>query len=209
MNKIRRVAAGLAAAVVILAAPGARAVLLEIVPSAPAVTQGQTLDVDVLISGLTTGGPPSLGGYDITVLFDTGALSAGPADVSFGSGLGFTFPQFIDPVPDGLRIEELSLEAPGFLDLTQPDTFRLFTISFTALAPDPAAQIRLGPVLLSDAFANRLLLDAPTPPVTVVVEPRRVPAPVPLALLAPALVLLVAAHARRRTAPAARARSTR
>ena len=59
-------------------------ILLSLVPSSATVTTGNTVNVNVSISGLSN--PPSVGAFDLDVGFNPAILS--PTTVTFGSFLG-------------------------------------------------------------------------------------------------------------------------
>ena len=71
-----------------LCLPGIAAaqVTLELVPSAPAVPPGGSVDVEVRVSGLGAGAAPSLGTFDVDVLFDDAFF--GFTGLTFGTDLG-------------------------------------------------------------------------------------------------------------------------
>src|SRR5262245_9225206 len=77
--------ANLIAFAVVLCGETAEAVSLEFSPSAQTVA-ASTVSVDVVVSGLAAGGPPSVGSFDLDVTFDPTVLS--PIGVTFGPLLG-------------------------------------------------------------------------------------------------------------------------
>jgi hypothetical protein len=127
----------------LLRATPSLAISLDLVPDSATVVAGDTLDVDVIISGVAAGAPPSVGGFDLVVSFDPTILSLREADVSFGPFLGdpalfeaLTDVTFLPSVPElaFVNIAEVSFLSPAELDALQPASFTLATLSFSVLA---------------------------------------------------------------------------
>lgn len=126
---------GLAAGMLLFASLGANAVLISVAPSAQTVTAGESLFVDIVISDLGAGLPPTLGGFDIDVMFDGSLLDLD--SVVFGTGLdvlGLGSVQGVAVGPGMTNVFEVSLDSVLDLTLLQPDSFTLFTLNFSALA---------------------------------------------------------------------------
>jgi hypothetical protein len=117
-----------------LTAAPANAVMLTIVPESPTVNLGGTFSVDVVAAGLLGGSAPSIGTYDLNVGYDASLLSL--ANVTFGNGLdvlGLGSLRDASASTAGLaNVFELSFDSIANLDLLQPDTFKLFTLTFNA-----------------------------------------------------------------------------
>ena len=139
-------------------------VVLKFSPSSVAVTSGQLLDVDVSISNLGNGVPPSVGAYDLDVAFDSSLLT--PIDVIFGPFLGdpslFEALTVFDlSIPGIVDFASVSLLTSAELDALQPSSFSLATISFMALADGAANFNFVGDVRVDDAFGIKLVIDEP------------------------------------------------
>ncbi len=65
--------------------PSAERRTIEVVPQSLGAGLGSTFDVDVRVSDLVDGAAPSIGSFDLDVLFDPAILSV--AGVTFGSAL--------------------------------------------------------------------------------------------------------------------------
>jgi len=103
------------------------AVSVDLVPSSPTVSPGDAVDVDVVVSGLAVGGPPSVGSFDLDVSFDPTVLM--PTGVTFGLLLGDPdlFEALVDAtvLASAVTIAEVSLLSPTELDALLPSTFTL------------------------------------------------------------------------------------
>jgi PEP-CTERM motif len=133
------------------------AVFLDLVPSSPTVVAGQSLNVNIIISDLFAGGPPSVGAFDLDVSFDTASLS--PTGVTFGLFLGVpgleTLTDF-NFFPGVVDLAEVSLLSSAELDALQPSNFSLATLSFNALASGTTT-LEFSEIIVDDAFGNLLL----------------------------------------------------
>jgi len=148
----------------------AEAISLDFVPAFQTVATGQSVVVDLVISGLAR--PPSVGAFDLDVSFDPSILT--PVDVVFGPFLGdpllfeaitgFSFP------PGIVDLAEVSLLLPSELDSLQPSSFSLATLYFTA-SGDGISPLVLSEVIVDDAFGDKLEVVAGTGAVEVVPEP--------------------------------------
>ena len=132
------------AAACLIVIPGlglANQVQLNFIPVSQSVLVGGTIDVAVGISLLNIGEPPSLGAYDLNVLFDPGIFSY--SGVTFGDpvlgdqldlfGLGDL--QSSTPGIGNVNLFELSFDSPADLNTLQAGDFTLFTLTLSALAP--------------------------------------------------------------------------
>lgn len=185
--------AGALALVLLFANARAEAVSIGVVPSATLVASGQLVSVDVVVSGLGVGAPPTISSFDLDLAFASPQLAF--AGIAFGTGLGaagqvFTSSSLL-PGPQ-LDFAVASLLSSASLDASQPASFVLATITFQAGAAGDAA-LTLTQALLADTIgapgSNQIPIGSLTgATITVVPEPGT------LALVA----LGVAALARRR-----------
>jgi hypothetical protein len=133
------------------------AITVDFVPTAQSVGVGQPVTVDVVISGLTAGAPPSVGAFDLDVSFNSGILS--PTGVTFGPFLGD--PALLEALtsvvatPGLVDFAEVSLLLPAELDALQPASFALGTLSFDTLARG-TSPLTFSQVVLADAFGGTL-----------------------------------------------------
>jgi hypothetical protein len=138
------------------------AILLSLVPSSATVTTGNTVDVDVIISGL--GNPPSVGTFDLDIGFNTAILA--PTAVTFGAFLGDpalfeALTAFDFGTPGRVEFAEVSLLSPSELDALQQSSFSLATLSFSAIANGTSPFFFAGNQIVDDAFGNKLPIPEP------------------------------------------------
>lgn len=137
-----------------LATPSALAVSLSFVPE-PSIPE--VLAVDIVISGLKAGGPPSLGAFDLDVSFDPAVLS--PTDVTFGPFLGdpglFEALTDFNFFPGVVDLAEVSLLSPADLDALQPASFSLAALTFDRIGVGDD-RLAFSQVTLDDAFGNKI-----------------------------------------------------
>ncbi|PYX00216.1 MAG: hypothetical protein DMG89_05410 [Acidobacteria bacterium] len=137
----------------------ADSVSLSFSPFSQNVTAGQTISVQVQISGLGNFAVPSVGSFDLFVSFDPTLLS--PTTVTFGSLLGDpNIPQAITASQFSateLEFAEVSLLTPGELAALQPGTFVLSTLSFTALTSGTAT-FKFSAGVVDDPFGQKLVV---------------------------------------------------
>ena len=122
-----------------------QAIMLGFSPSNPVAHVGDSVDVDLVISGLGDFAPPSLSVFDLDVLFDPtilGLTNVAFGDPVFGDQLDlFGFGHFSDVdavAPGAANLFEISFDLPSDLDLLQPGSFTLATTDLRcpwALAP--------------------------------------------------------------------------
>ena len=135
----------------------ALATSISFAPDSSTVGLGELLDIDVVISGLGAGGPDSVGGFDLSVGFNPGILSA--IGVTFGPYLGD--PLFFEAITESLLLPgsvdfaEVSLLLPFELDALQPASFTLATLSFQAVG-NGATALSLVSIAVTDAFGDPL-----------------------------------------------------
>jgi hypothetical protein len=144
---------------IVKAAPSLAA-SLNLVPSSMTVVAGSSFDVDVVISGLPAGSPPSVGTFDLDVSFNPTIFA--PTNVLFSSFLGNPDPSAFETLtdfhflPGVVDLAAVSLLSPTELDDLQPVSFSLATISFTALASGTGS-FTFSQIIVDDAFGNLLL----------------------------------------------------
>ncbi|MCG6971385.1 MAG: cohesin domain-containing protein [Gammaproteobacteria bacterium] len=118
----------------------ALAISIDFNPTNSSVFVGDAFDVDVVVSGLETGGIDEIvSAYDLFIGYDSAIVAA--TAVSFGAYLDdVLFPGFTLQAEDlqtagQINIAETSLLTDeDLLALQQPDSFTLATLSFTALS---------------------------------------------------------------------------
>lgn len=158
-------------AVLLQIAP-AGAVSLDFVPSQQTVDVGESFSVDLVISGLGSGGPPSVGSFDLDVSFDPAVLF--PTGVLFGTFLGA--PAFAEALIDAaflggaVDLAEVSLLTSSELDALQPDSFSLATLFFDAISLGSSG-LEFSQALVDDTFGQKLDLTLGSGEVNVVPEP--------------------------------------
>jgi hypothetical protein len=112
--------------------------------------------VDIFISGLGAGIPPSVGAFDLDVSFDPAILS--PTGVAFGPFLGIPFVDaLVDATfpPGVIDLAEVSLLPSADLDLLQPAAFPFATLFFDTLALG-TSPLTFSLVIVDDAFGGKL-----------------------------------------------------
>lgn len=134
--------APVAAAAMLLSAPASAAVVVSMDPAAQIVNVGDTITIDIRISGL---GSEILSAFDLDVLFDAGLASGGLAtlvDAEFGGpDAGFDVD---DSTPGVLKTVGYSLLDDDTLAATQTDgAFTFLRLSWTADA-DGALFLKFG-----------------------------------------------------------------
>ncbi len=153
----------------------AMATTITLVPSAPFVLTGGTVDVAVVISGLGNAAAPSLGAFDLKVQFDPARFSF--QSVAFGPQLGNL------GVPEALTGQtlaspnfgafEVSLLPAANLLAAQPGTFTLYTVTFKSLSGG-TGQFSATVNAIGDQNGNPLVI-GPIAPVNVQTGPPDIP----------------------------------
>lgn len=156
----------------------ANAVSVQLVPSATTASVGDTILLDITISGLGAPGPEEVGSFDVFIGFDPSMFA--PTGVSFGLLLGdpLLFEALTDSSATANVVEaaEVSLLSVAELRALQPSSFTLATFSFEAIASGAVAfQNRGGPI--DDGLGN-LIAGTKTP----------LPEPSPISLILAALL---------------------
>lgn len=152
----------------------ALAVTIGLVPGSQTVGVGLPASVDVVVSGFGVGLGPSLGAFDLDVSYDDSILAA--TGVTFGPflgdpGLGEAILGFDVSVPGLVDFFEVSLLLPFELDVLQPGSFPLATISFDTVGVG-ASSLSFSEAVLGDAFGQPLDVTSAQPgSIRVVPEP--------------------------------------
>lgn len=165
----------------------AHAVVIELSPVEQDVELGNSVSIDINISGLGDGSADSLGAFDLDLLYDSSLLDFN--SVVFGDQLdpfGLGSVTSVDSSVSGIvNIFELSLDSASDLDAFQTGSFTLATVTFDSLLTG-TAELSLGDTLLSDAYGS-VLLPRQTGNASVSIS---VPEPQTLLLLLPMLLLI-------------------
>jgi hypothetical protein len=137
-------------------------ITVDLIPSSFTVTSGQALSTDVFVSGLGASSPPSVGSFDVTVIFDPTLLTAtgltfGPFLGSVGSGEVLVSST---TVPGKISVAAVSLLTPAELDALQPASFSLASLSFVASASGSTA-LNISSKIVGDAFGDDLVVPEP------------------------------------------------
>lgn len=137
---------------------------LVVAPSDTEIILGDTVSVDVNVSGLGDGEAPSLSSYDLILQFDSLILSF--LSVDWGTELGLFSLQLEESVPGGHSFVEISFDFPDDLDLLQPPAFTLFTAHFSSIATGVSPLV-LDTIALGDSLGNSLESNTTNSSVTV------------------------------------------
>jgi len=167
------------AAALLLTGTTAHAISLGFSPSDQVAPVGSSVNVDLVISDLTNGGAPSLGVFDLDVLYDSAILNL--TNVAFGDpnplvgdqldlfGLGFN-PTGVGAVAGGTNLFEISLDTIGDLNDFQLDSFTLARLTFDVLAIG-TSPLDLANVILGAANGDPLSATVTPGSVTGIPEP--------------------------------------
>lgn len=178
-----------------LGAVSANAAYVNVVPVTSIVDAGSNVQVDFVVGDLTDNTAPSLGAYDLNVVFDAALLQY--TGISWGNQLDLLQLGSLAMVDDSaaaggqLNVFEVSYDEIATLDAQQSGSFTLFSLFFTALAVGES-QIDVDVLSLGDAEGNALAADQVSGAGVTVV-----PVPAALPLLVSGLALL-AGRVRRR-----------
>ena len=152
----------------------AYAIAIEVAPQTQDVLLGSSANVDINISGLGDGVAPSVGDFDLNLVFDPGVLSFN--NVTFGDQLDIFGMGSITGVDSSVlgvvRAFEVSLDSISDLNNLQLPAFTLATFSFNTIAAGNSA-LSLTLNALGDANGDLLsaTLQNGTINVTTVPEP--------------------------------------
>ncbi|HOY22302.1 MAG TPA: cohesin domain-containing protein [Cellvibrio sp.] len=143
-----------------------QALTIDLSPSAQELQLGDNLTLDVKVSDLADATAPSLGVYDLNLMFDATRVSISTiiwGDAVKGNQLdlnGFGSMQMSDASNSGiLNLLELSFDDAWSLDNLQAGNFSLFSVIFSTIAAGPA-EFTLGVNALGDANGDSLLADS-------------------------------------------------
>ncbi len=165
----------------------ANAINIELTTDKNTLTLGDTLAIDVRISGLNHGSSPSLGAYDLDVNYDTNLFAIHSimwGDATQGNQLDLMNYGSLQDSSSGngwLNLFELSFDSAADLNLLQAGEFILFTVLLNAIA-DGSSILSLTANSLSDAYGEELFI-APINNLSVVVNSVSVPEPSSVLLL--------------------------
>lgn len=137
----------------------AQAGTISVVPDGQSVNLGESVDIGIQVSGLGSGGAPSLSAFSFDLTYDLAILNL--VSVTFGDPLLTPTNQlelsavpsisgFIPGVGNAVNVFQISLDPASVLNDEQADAFRLVTIRFQTVQAGVSA---LG-------FANLSLADA-------------------------------------------------
>lgn len=181
----------LAAAFAVILCAGispARAATISLLPDATDILQGDILTLNIAVSGLGDGSPPSVGVFDLDLTYDAAIL--GFEGVTYGGyldvlGLG-SFQETDASAAGTVNLFELSFDFAEDLDSFQPGAFTLAELSFRALAPG-VSDLALLVNAFGDGYGDPLSVEA-TNNTAVNVSP--VPLPTSFSFFISALALL-------------------
>ena len=183
-------------------APLANAALLSLQPDPAVAGTGDTVSLDLVVSGLGDFSPDSVGGFDVSIDYDAAALAFVSYDLSNLLGdLGFF--EAIDvgagDLGGSVNLAEVSLLSPGSLDALQPEEFILATLNFEVLdlAAGVATVFTMAPgAILANTLGGALQVNDTAS--ATVVGSAAVPLPGTLVLLMAGLFSLSGLRSRRR-----------
>lgn len=151
------------------------AIYLSLEPSAPTISVGDSVSLDLVIGGFGDFTAPSLGGFAVQLAYNEAVLSA--TGLTFGGSLDFGTGSLRDSDLSTLGLilfSEVSFELPADLNANQPGTFTLATLDFTGLAAG-MSDLTFGLVELSNEEGFEIMGFGTTPAsvtvVTAVPEP--------------------------------------
>lgn len=181
----------------------AYALTVSLAPTPQVVNVGQTLQFDLVISGLGSGVTPSLGTYDVDISFDPGIFgftSAVFGDPILGNQLDLFGLGSLNAVTTGIgtvNLFELSFDDPVDLILLQSENFTLATLSFAALSLG-SSSLGIHINALGDEFGDPLTAQIVGASATVNQDNNNpIPEPNGLALVLAGLMVLVTVRASR------------
>ena len=142
------------------------AVTLSLEPASSTAGIGDSLSLELVISGLGDYSGDSLGDFDLDITFDTSALtfegyslSASLGETNLFEALDYSLGEY---AAGTIGLTEVSLLTPWELDAIQPADFTLATLDFTVdlLAEGATTLISIDAVhALGDGYGNWLSLD--------------------------------------------------
>jgi hypothetical protein len=134
---------------------------LEFLPALQTAGLGQPVSVDVVISGLAAGGPPSVGAFDLDVSFNPTIFSS--TGVRFGQflgnpGLGEVL-TISSPARGVIDLAAVSFLSPEELNALQPARFSLASLDFSSLR-EGTSPLAFSQAIIADAFGGTLATTA-------------------------------------------------
>jgi len=187
-----------------LMANSGSAATISLQPASQIGMPGDTVFLDLTVSGLGDGTAPSLGAFDIDLTFDDAALDF--IGGIFGDGLNDLLDPFTPLVQSlsagigTINLAEVSLLVtplgdPTPLDLWQADAFVLATLEFLVVDLDPGTftVVDFDDYLLGDGFGVELV-DVGSEAATIFNPDTTVAEPMSILLLGVAMLGLVAAR---------------
>lgn len=152
----------------LMQAPAAHAALLGLQPTNTLASSGDTVTLDLIISGLGNFGPDSLGAFDISVGYDTSVLSF--VGYTLGNYLGrIDLSEAIDASGGAsgtaVNVSEVSLLSAVSLNNLQPGEFVLASLRFDVLDLGAGASTALSILqgaLLADETGSQLRIAGTT-----------------------------------------------
>lgn len=175
--------------------PPAKADLLSVTPTTQSAGIGSSVGVEVTISGLGASSAPSLGAYDVNILFNPGILQfldAVIGDPVLGDQLdlsGFGSISSVTPGAGTVELFELSLDSIDDLNNLQAPAFVLATLDFKAIGVG-TSPVSISINALADAYGDALTAGIQNGTV-VVSSVAAVPEPTSLLLLTTVLAWVV------------------
>jgi len=147
-------------------------VTLTVSPSLQNVALGDPVSVNLVISGLGDGVPPSLRGFDLDVSFDSDILVLVGAQLNAPLGGNAQFGFDVQPTGSGAVVNLFALSdlSGPELDALQGDEFTIATLIFNTLGAGTSGLI-LGNVVLTSGTGGALPLDVGFNGQVVVPEP--------------------------------------
>jgi hypothetical protein len=183
-----------------LSVSSVNAAIVSVTPDSTILNVGDSLTVDVGITGLALGGVPSLGAFVIDFHFDGSLFALGA--VTFGDQLQFfgePSVQTVTPGPGILNVSEFSSFDDAFmLDIYQSDGFLLFSAEFVALSVGTDVfALPFIDLLLTEGFSDQFPVNSSA---VQVLSPGAVPVPAAISLFGTALIGFVGMSRRTKVA---------
>lgn len=155
-----------------LCVSAAAAPLLQFQPTHSSPAPGGTVMVDVVLSGLPPGEPPSVGSFDLDVTYDPSIVL--PVSLLFGPWLGQEalgeVIQFAFDLGGVIDFGAVSLLTGPELDALQPGEFMLAQIGFLGLQPGNSP-LSFEQILIDDSDGLKLPVEGTGGGITVIPEP--------------------------------------
>jgi hypothetical protein len=175
--------------------PNANAISIDLIANQSSVNVGDSIEVQVRISGLNDASAPSLGAYDVNFNYDASLFNFSSivwGDALLGNQIdlnGFGSLQNTDSGLGWLFASDATFDSAADLDLLQAGEFTLFSVLLNAVAIG-SGNFSLTSTLFGDADSNQLTIDTFNN-TTVTVSSVSVPEPSSLLLLIGLLAIVV------------------